>query len=220
MGRGSALDKLSQNMNEELVTRRTKALDAVTGLQQLAPAIKMLQDPMFTGSMANWRTGMAKLANLAGYNKYDDQIANTEAYQAHMGTQVAQIIKQFGSGTGLSDADREYAEKIVGGKIDVNPKAIRRLVKIANKGYKNLIKNYNKDASQVMKKEGALEALPYSLMVDLPKEYDIPWNDEGAFNVDAPVPQAPPEALDYLRKNSGNAEIMKQFKAKYGYLPQ
>ena len=81
-----------------------------------------------------------------------------------MGTQVGQIIKQFGSGTGLSDADREYAEKIVGGKITVNEAAIKKLMGINKKAFENVIANYNTKAEQVMNKPGASE-LPYDLRV-------------------------------------------------------
>ena len=41
-----------------------------------------------------------------------DAIDNTNRYIAGMGTMVGEIIKQFGSGTGLSDADREFARMI------------------------------------------------------------------------------------------------------------
>ena len=42
----------------------------------------------------------------------DDSIENTNRYIANMGTMVGEIIKQFGAGTGLSDADREFARMI------------------------------------------------------------------------------------------------------------
>ena len=42
----------------------------------------------------------------------DNALNNTTRYIAGMGTMVGEIIKQFGSGTGLSDADREFARMI------------------------------------------------------------------------------------------------------------
>jgi hypothetical protein len=40
--------------------------------------------------------------------------ANSQSFDAQGGILVGQIIKLFGSGTGLSDADREFAIKIAG----------------------------------------------------------------------------------------------------------
>jgi len=87
-----------------------------------------------------------------------------------MGKQVGTIIKQFGSGTGLSDADREYAEKIVGGKITLTEEAIRKIISINKRAYQNVIRNYNKRAKQVMEKPEAKE-LPYNLLVEEPGIY-------------------------------------------------
>lgn len=86
-----------------------------------------------------------------------------------MGNQVGQIIKQFGAGTGLSDADREYAEKIVGGKITLNEGAIRRLIYINEKAHKNVINRYNQMAKQAKKRKGA-ENLLFDLELEMPIE--------------------------------------------------
>ena len=42
-----------------------------------------------------------------------------------MAGNVGRLIKQFGAGTGLSDADRQYAEKMAGGKITLDVKALK-----------------------------------------------------------------------------------------------
>ena len=107
------------------------------------------------------------LSSRLGIKFDNDPVANTQAYAATMGNQVGQIIKQFGSGTGLSDADREYAEKIVGGKVTLNEQALRKLLDINERAYKNVIEEYNSRANQVMGKPGA-SSLPYDLRVDIP----------------------------------------------------
>ena len=60
-----------------------------------------------------------------------------------MGRQVADLVKQFGSGTGISDADRAYAEKIAGGNIELTPDAIKRIVALNEKAAKYDINKYN-----------------------------------------------------------------------------
>ena len=43
-----------------------------------------------------------------------ERLANTRQYMSAMGGQVADAITAFGAGTGLSDADRKFAEQMVG----------------------------------------------------------------------------------------------------------
>ena len=66
-----------------------------------------------------------------------------------MAQNVGRIIKQFGAGTGLSNADREYAEKMAGGKITLDRKAIERILDINERAARNVITLHNKRASEV-----------------------------------------------------------------------
>ena len=65
--------------------------------------------------------------------------SNTEAFFAYRGRAVAEIITAFGSGTGLSDKDREYAQKIAAGEISMTKESIRRLLEIERRHAKNTI---------------------------------------------------------------------------------
>jgi hypothetical protein len=144
-------------------------MGAASSLDNIIEARNLLDAGVITGTGANFLTNMGNLlSSRLGFTMFEDPVANTQAYAATMGNQVGQIIKQFGAGTGLSDADREYAEKIVGGKITLNEKALRKLIAINEKAFTNVIKRYNKKADQAMKQPGA-EGLPYDLRV----EYDF-----------------------------------------------
>src|SRR5690606_34861800 len=99
-------------------------------LQTLQDAKKLLKSGTITGAGAEYILAFGKGLQQIGINYARDPIANTQAYAAIMGKQVGTIIKQFGSGTGLSDADREYAEKIVGGKITLTQEAIEKIMAI------------------------------------------------------------------------------------------
>lgn len=167
-----SMTKLGEEMSKALVTRRDDAIGATKGLDSLREAKKLLSSGIITGTGAEFLTSLGNLlSSRLGYDVYEDPVANTQAFAATMGNQVGQIIKQFGSGTGLSDADREYAEKIVGGKISVNEKAIKKLMEINEKAYKNVIRSYQKDAERAMSRPGA-EGLPYDLRLD----YDLNGN--------------------------------------------
>ena len=75
---------------------------------------------------------------------------------------MGRIIKQFGAGTGLSDADRAYAEQMAAGKISITRAALERILDINDKAAKGVITRHNKVAS------GVKSQLP--LTVDLPSE--------------------------------------------------
>jgi hypothetical protein len=165
VGQGS-MEKLGEEMAKELVAQRKDVMGAVNSLNNLKEAKKILDSGIITGTGAEYLTNAGNfLSSRLGITFSQDPVANTQAFAATMGTQVGQIIKQFGSGTGLSDADREYAEKIVGGKITLNENAIRKLIDINEKAFTNVIKNYNALAKQAMSRPGA-ESLPYDLTIN------------------------------------------------------
>ena len=160
-----SMTKLGETMAVDLVEERKNALGAASSLANVKEAEKLLSAGMITGTGAEYLTNLGNfLSSRLGVQYAKDPVANTQAYAATMGNQVGQIIKQFGSGTGLSDADREYAEKIVGGKITLNEGAIRKLLAINKKAYTNVLRGYNKRAKEAMSKPGADE-LPYDLIV-------------------------------------------------------
>jgi len=156
-------------MGKSLVKQREDAQGAVKALESVYEAKNLLKAGIITGTGAEWITSFGNLlSSRLGFN-YGDPVANTQAFAATMGNQVGQIIKQFGAGTGLSDADREYAEKIVGGKITLNEGAIRRLIYINEKAHKNVINRYNQTAKQAKKRKGA-ENLLFDLELEMPIE--------------------------------------------------
>ena len=70
-------------------------------------------DGIITGPMTDGKLWIGRfLSENLGAEFGDDSLENTQRYIANMGTMVGEIIKQFGSGTGLSDADREFARMI------------------------------------------------------------------------------------------------------------
>ena len=58
------------------------------------------------------------------------QVVATETFQINAANQVLSIIKNFGSGTAVSDADRAYATRMAGGDISLNEGSLARILKI------------------------------------------------------------------------------------------
>jgi hypothetical protein len=161
------MTEVAKTMGETIVKERADVQQAADSFQGLREAEKLLNSGVITGTGAEYILGAGKALQQVGFNFAKDPVANTQAFVASMGKQVGTIIKQFGSGTGLSDADREYAEKMVGGKITLTEEAIRKIISINKRAYQNVIRNYNKRAKQVMEKPEAKE-LPYNLLVEEP----------------------------------------------------
>lgn len=75
--------------------------------------------------------------------KQADELANTRTFKANSGNLVAQVIKAFGAGTGLSDADREYAKQIAAGDITIDELSLTRILDLMQRRAIEEIKTYN-----------------------------------------------------------------------------
>lgn len=99
---------------------------------------------MNTGSTASQRNSIGRLMDtLLDRPPQENASAYTDAYLANSGRAVGQTIRLFGAGTGLSDADREYAKLIAGGDVTMTPEALRLIMEINTRGALGDIKRYN-----------------------------------------------------------------------------
>ena len=196
---GSSLGKLGEEQAKQVVTERPEAEKAVQALGNLSQIKGLMDKGIITGTGAQFITNVGNLlSSRFGFKQFEDPVANTQAYQAAMGRQVGEIIKQFGAGTGLSDADRDYAEKAAGGKISLTEQSLRKIITINEKAYKNVIKNYNEKASEIMNKPGSEGLL-----------YDMRLNYEGNQQQNQNTPSPPVEGAQlnprdgqwYVEKN-------------------
>jgi hypothetical protein len=141
---GAAFDeKLGADLGAQIGEARTAAADAQLSLAASEEALKLLDEGMITGFGADFRLGMGKALQQVGINLAEDEIANTEAFVATRALEVGRLIELFGAGTGLSDADREYATKAAAGSIEMNEESIRRIIDINNRAAQNVINRYN-----------------------------------------------------------------------------
>lgn len=73
-----------------------------------------------------------------------ERLRNTKTFMSRMGSQVGQIIKQFGSGTGLSDADREFAKMIAGADpSEFNEESLKRVLALSESRMRMDLHRYN-----------------------------------------------------------------------------
>lgn len=132
---------------DNLYTQAQSAESSLDLSRRLQP---LLNNPKFiSGTLGNVRLEIAKALGLPGAEE-------TQAYFAGIGGQVAQIIKAFGAGTGLSDADRKFAERMAGGSEELTVEAIKKIVRLNNEASRFVINRYNKRRNELGTKEPSL----------------------------------------------------------------
>tara|TARA_R100001510_G_C7655538_1_gene214758 strand:- start:3746 stop:5029 length:1284 start_codon:yes stop_codon:yes gene_type:complete len=182
------IENLSGTMAEKImgegVGRLSDGLDAankaVTSIESIDTSLENL-DNMFTGYGATFRMDVARAARVAGIDISEaDQIENTEQYAALAGARVADYITNLGAGTGLSDKDREFAEKVVAGDIGMSPETMRRMLSIIRKQNVRTIKQYNslRGAVDNQLKGNEKSAMAFYPLVDMPPERVEPEVDD------------------------------------------
>lgn len=156
---------LGEGEAKELSSRRQGALDAVKSLQSTDQARTLLDSGVITGTGADWLLSAGKALQQIGFHGADDAIANTESFAAQRAQETATIVKNFGAGSGLSDADREYALQAAAGKITLGEQSIRKILDINARASRNVLKAFNVDASKVDP-----HIVPFDLRVPEPPE--------------------------------------------------
>ena len=148
---------------------------------------------ILTGTGAEIKLGAGKLLKAVGLisGEGEELISNTETFIANAGNLVAEVIKAFGAGTGLSDADREFAKGIVGGTITLDGESLKRLIKLQARATRKKIQEHNK---QIAKLGG--EIAQFGMTVDVP---EFAWAYDQQPKVDAEIQSL----IDLYTPNSG-----------------
>jgi len=112
-----------------------------------------LEGGMPTGLLATTELTLRRIGEAIGM-PYDPQVTTAENYIAEAATLVRQNIKDFGSGSGLSDADREYAKIEQGADITQQQEALLNLIKIRRKDLLKVISDFNTVRAATAKRLG------------------------------------------------------------------
>ena len=149
---------------------------------------------ILTGTGAEIKLGAGKLLKAVGLisGEGEQLISNTETFIANAGNLVAEVIQAFGAGTGLSDADREFAKGIVGGTITLDGESLKRLIKLQARATRKKIQEHNKQIAKLG--EGVAQ---FGMTVDVP---EFAWAYDQQPKVDTEVQNL----IDfYTKPNSG-----------------
>lgn len=153
--------KVGADIGSALVVKKTAAETANQTIVSNNEARKLLNKGVIAGTGAEYLLNFGRALSQSGISLADNPVENTQAFIAIRAQEVGRIIKLFGSGTGLSDADRDYAERAAAGKIEMNTGAMKKIMDISDRSARYAIANYNKELSRVPKK-----AVPYDISVE------------------------------------------------------
>jgi hypothetical protein len=141
---------LGTGQSKQAIDSKIAAQGAATIIETNQTGRNILNSGAITGTGANFFVGFNNALKQAGVDfGYADAAANSQAYAAAMGANVGQLIKQFGAGTGLSDADREFAMQMAGGKITLTEQALRKILDINDKAAGKVIDTHNKTYANI-----------------------------------------------------------------------
>ncbi len=157
---------LGKELVEEGVGIFAKQTEKVGELAQSLNSINRslpLIDNMFTGSGAEMKLNFFRFGKLLGLDMAPvNSIADTETYMADAGVRVAAFIQALGAGTGLSDADREFSQRVEGGDITVDAEGLKRILQISKSRAEGYIQEYYERRGKIrdeLKKTGEEAAL-------------------------------------------------------------
>lgn len=142
--------QLGKGQATAILDSKVGAQDAATILQTNQTARQILNAGAITGTGADFFIGVNNALKQAGIETTStDAAANSQAYVANMGANVGRLIKQFGAGTGLSDADRKYAADMAGGRISLTEQSMRKIIEINDRAATNVINRHNKSVKGI-----------------------------------------------------------------------
>ena len=94
----------------------------------------LVSGKVITGAGADYRLALGKALNLVGATDAET-VSNTESLATSLAQNTLDAIKAsgLGAGSGFSNADRDFLEKAVGGKITLEAKTIEKLAELSHR---------------------------------------------------------------------------------------
>jgi hypothetical protein len=125
---GIETGKLDATRNAEIFK---DVANASASIPAMTEAYKYV-DRAFTGFGANQLVGLARAAGATGFKPVGDKVADTQTMLKLLREQTLAYLqtRALGSGTAISDKDREFMERQSAADITMEPLAIKRIIRI------------------------------------------------------------------------------------------
>lgn len=171
----NAVNPALKDLSEQFATSRGDANNAADTIRAVQNARSELDKGggIVAGAGANERLQLQKIGSLFGVAN-PDAIVNTETFRTQIKPIVLSTVKGLGAGSGISNADREFAEKAAGGDITLDENTIRRVLEITERAGRAKIQRHNALGEKMRKTQPDLEQVSPMLSIDEPAPYQKP----------------------------------------------
>lgn len=148
--------KLTGKMTDNFLELNAQAQTAEKILRINRDSMEVLDKGIVSGFTAPIQLEVMRIGKAMGILPEDmeDKVAATELFMISRAKQVLPLIKALGSGTAISDKDREFIEKVVGGNIALDERTIREVIRIETQVATDAINANNSALDTLNKVEG------------------------------------------------------------------
>jgi hypothetical protein len=134
----SAADSITQQLTGQMTGKFLELHEQAGVAQKIlkinADSMDVLDKGIVSGFTAPLQLEILRIGKALDILPQDleDKVAATELFMISRAKQVLPLIKALGSGTAISDKDREFIEKVVAGDVSLDADTIREVVRIEN----------------------------------------------------------------------------------------
>lgn len=135
----SPAEAITANKAAEAEAERQAAFQkSVDEDAKIAPLLNEMESLLDSGDVisgmgADLRLNAERALALTGDDRAKARVAATEGWKNLTARQVLPLVKQLGTGAGITDADRKFTESIVAGDIALDEQTMRRVIAIGRR---------------------------------------------------------------------------------------
>ena len=149
-----------KELGKELITVKDKQ----SAIDSIQDALSMLNQGIYAGSYSQLRKGAAKYLGVGD----SDKVARTEEFVSYIGDVVVARLKDFGGND--SEQELAYLNKIIGGDLEIEPKALKRILERADAKIRRGIERLRAQAQSGEKKESLTTTLSPTEEAPVPRK--------------------------------------------------
>lgn len=171
----NAVNPILKGLGDQFVEGAAAARASADTVRSIQNARSQLDAPggIFSGQWANQQLALQKVGAVFGAAN-PDAITNTETFRTQIKPIVLETVKGLGAGSGISNADRDFAQQAVGGDITLNESTIRRVLDITERAARAKVTRHNSMADQMLATQPDLKQLAPMLRVAEPEATAVP----------------------------------------------
>lgn len=147
---GEAGKAAGKELGKELITVKDKQ----SAIDSIQDALSILKQGIYAGSYSDIRKGLAKYAGIGDPAK----VARTEEFVSYIGDVVVARLKDFGGND--SEQELKYLNRIIGGDLEIEPQALKRILERADAKIRRGIERLRSQAESGEKKQSLTTTLP------------------------------------------------------------